>query len=283
MSNIIPFQFDSHEVRVITDDQGEPLFVGKDLCDALGYGNHSDAIAKHCKGVAKRYPLQTAGGVQEVRVLAEGDMFRLIVGSRLPAAERFERLVFDEILPTIRKTGSYSRPPIGPVPTIQGRKFLIWIDREGKENVEIVPEGSFFTTHDEVLGLIRGGADNALTPVQVAEISRACMDRLMTAVGHLTGATPRVSAPEPRKGVRKPSIETPLDRLVRYVRNSKKYARDRKFTDVLRTGLMPYAKALKLMKTDADTFRLLVCDGVEAGVLVLRHAPGYSGEVLEAV
>lgn len=110
MNDIIPFQFDGHSIRVVTDEHGEPLFVGKDLCEALGYANPSDAISRHCKGVAKRYPLLTAGGTQETRVLNEGDMFRLVVNSTLPSAERFERLVFDEILPTIRKTGSYPVP-----------------------------------------------------------------------------------------------------------------------------------------------------------------------------
>jgi len=107
---IIPFSFENHSVRVIVADNGEPLFVGKDLCIALGYANPAKAMNDHCKGVTKRYPLSTAGGTQEVRVLTEGDMFRLIVNSKLPSAEAFERLVFDEILPTIRKTGRYEAP-----------------------------------------------------------------------------------------------------------------------------------------------------------------------------
>ena len=70
-SHITHFKFqDSVEVRTVTDEQGEVLFVGKDVCKALGYSNHNDAMNDHCKGVAKRYPLQTAGGKQEVRVLA---------------------------------------------------------------------------------------------------------------------------------------------------------------------------------------------------------------------
>lgn len=108
MSNITPFKFDNHNVRVITDEHGEPLFVGKDICDALGFANPNQAMATHCKGIQKRYPLQTAGGVQELRVISEPDMMRLIVNSTLPAAQEFERLVFEEILPTIRKTGSYT-------------------------------------------------------------------------------------------------------------------------------------------------------------------------------
>ena len=108
MSNIIPFQFDALSVRVITDEHGEPWFVGKDVCTVLGYSNHNDAMNKHCKVVAKRYPLQTAGGTQEVRILSEPDVLRLIISSKLPAAEAFERWVFEEVLPSIRKTGAYS-------------------------------------------------------------------------------------------------------------------------------------------------------------------------------
>jgi len=109
MSDLNVFAFDSQAVRVVMVD-GEPWFVGKDVACVLGYANHADAISKHCKGVAKRYPLQTTGGLQEVRIISEPDMMRLIVGSKLPAAERFERCVFEEVLPSIRKTGRYEVP-----------------------------------------------------------------------------------------------------------------------------------------------------------------------------
>lgn len=113
MSSIIPFSFESHEVRTILD--GENLYwVGKDVCLALGYANPSDAIKQHCKGVAKRYPLLTTGGKQDVRALDEPDVLRLIVSSNLPEAQRFERWVFEEVLPSIRKTGNYTAPKAAP-------------------------------------------------------------------------------------------------------------------------------------------------------------------------
>jgi len=108
MSSMIPFTFESHSVRVLADERGEPRFVAKDVAVALGYKNTNDAIRQHCKGVVNRYPLSTSGGTQEVRVIREPDVYRLIVKSALPSAETFERLVFEEILPTIRKSGSYS-------------------------------------------------------------------------------------------------------------------------------------------------------------------------------
>lgn len=113
MNALTLFQFDAADIRVITPLDGEPLFVAKDVAHALGYSNETDAISTHCKGVSKRYPLQTAGGMQGIRVIAEPDVPRLIVKSHLSSADRFERLVFEEILPGIRKTGSYGTPGTG--------------------------------------------------------------------------------------------------------------------------------------------------------------------------
>ena len=82
------------------------LFCGSDVAKALGYSNPRKALADHCKGVTKRDTL-TAGGIQSLSFLPEGDVYRLIAHSKLPGAEAFERWIFDEILPTIRKTGGY--------------------------------------------------------------------------------------------------------------------------------------------------------------------------------
>lgn len=105
------FRFDGLTVRAFADEKGEPWFVAKDICDVLGYANDSKAIGDHCreKGVTKRYSL-TKGGNQEMTFINEGNLYRLIIKSRKPEAERFEQLVMDEILPTIRKTGRYESP-----------------------------------------------------------------------------------------------------------------------------------------------------------------------------
>lgn len=109
MTNLISFSFESSEIRTLTID-GNPWFVGKDACDALGYKDTVNAIKLHCKGVAKYHPLPTPGGTQEVRIINEPDIYRLITGSTLPEAERFERWLFEEVLPSIRKTGGYQSP-----------------------------------------------------------------------------------------------------------------------------------------------------------------------------
>lgn len=108
--NLLPLNFEGQSVRVVADDSGEPLWVGKDVCEVLGHTNHNKAMQDHCKGVTIYHPLQTAGGVQEMRVLKVPDVLRLITGSTLPAAERFESWVFDEVLPTIIETGAYAHP-----------------------------------------------------------------------------------------------------------------------------------------------------------------------------
>lgn len=96
-------------IRVANDENGNVLFCGKDITDALCYTNSSKAIADHCKGVTKRYAL-TNGGEQEMSFITEGDVYRLICCSQLPKAEKFERWVFDEVLPTINKHGAYLTP-----------------------------------------------------------------------------------------------------------------------------------------------------------------------------
>ena len=93
-------------VRII-EENGKYLFCGMDIAKALGYANHRAALQQHCKGVVKRDAL-SHGGIQEFSFISEGDVYRLIVHSKLPSAERFEKWVFDEVLPAIRKHGAYA-------------------------------------------------------------------------------------------------------------------------------------------------------------------------------
>lgn len=114
--NLIPMQFENANIRVVTDESGEPWFVGKDVAEALGYADPTNAMKQHCRGVVKRHPIVDAlGRAQEARILSEPDVLRLIVRSTLPAAERFERWVFEDVLPTIRKTGGYGKPAVDPM------------------------------------------------------------------------------------------------------------------------------------------------------------------------
>lgn len=106
------------DVRIIEED-GKILFCGKDVAKALGYAKPRNAINTHCRGALKRgVGVQTgvkadgSPAIQHIEAIfiPEGDLYRLITHSKLPAAERFEKWVFDEVLPTIRKTGGYGQP-----------------------------------------------------------------------------------------------------------------------------------------------------------------------------
>lgn len=96
------------EIRTVEID-GKPYFVATDVARALGYSNPRKAVNDHCKGVTK-CDTPTSSGVQRMSYINEGDLYRLIMKSKLPSAEKFEKWVMDEVLPTIRKTGSYNKP-----------------------------------------------------------------------------------------------------------------------------------------------------------------------------
>lgn len=93
---------------------GKEYFPATQCAKILGYAKPADAVRMHCKGVFKMQT-PTNGGNQTVNYIPEGDLYRLIVKSKLPAAERFERFVFDEVLPSIRKNGSYGTADINEI------------------------------------------------------------------------------------------------------------------------------------------------------------------------
>lgn len=93
------------QVRTV-EINGKPYFVANDVARALGYKRPADAVTAHCKGSVKHRYL-TDGGEQELKVIPEGDIYRLTVRSKLPSAEKFEKWVFDEVVPSIRTNGGY--------------------------------------------------------------------------------------------------------------------------------------------------------------------------------
>lgn len=95
-------------LRCIEKD-GEPWFVGKDVAVALGYGDTTQAIRKHVDPEDKGgVEMTTPGGKQKVIIINESGLYSLIFGSKLEKAKRFKRWVTSEVLPALRKTGSYT-------------------------------------------------------------------------------------------------------------------------------------------------------------------------------
>ena len=94
------------EIRTIEED-GKVLFCGSDVAKALGYSNPTKAINDHCKGIAERRTNDSLGRQQNMKFIPEGDIYRLAAKSELPGADKFESWIFDEVLPSIRRTGGY--------------------------------------------------------------------------------------------------------------------------------------------------------------------------------
>lgn len=130
--NLTPFNFSGAEIRVITDAQGEPWFVAKDVADLLEYSNPHEAVRTHCKGV-REILIPSAGGDQMTKVMPERDVYRLIMRSKMPAAEAFEEWVVGEVLPSIRKTGSYQQPMTPGEQLLAQAQAVINVERQQAE------------------------------------------------------------------------------------------------------------------------------------------------------
>lgn len=131
------------QIRML-EDNGKVLFSGTEVARALGYSNPRDAILRHCKsdGVVKRDGVVkttnqhgvTTEQVVQMSFITEGNVYRLIVRSKLPSAERFETWVFDEVLPSLRKTGSYALDQVSIINAVEQEGML---DKEVKAKFSI--------------------------------------------------------------------------------------------------------------------------------------------------
>lgn len=99
---------DAHHVRVIRDNEGEPWFVLADLCRVLGLGTPARVRERLDEGVTQTHTLQTAGGPQAMTIVSESGMYEVVIRSDKPEAVNFRRWITGEVLPSIRRTGSYS-------------------------------------------------------------------------------------------------------------------------------------------------------------------------------
>lgn len=94
------------QIRTV-EINGQPYFMASDVARALGYTNPSRSAKDHCKNLIKRCTTDSVGREQESLFIPESDIYRLIIKSKLPSAERFEKWLMEEVLPSIRKTGGY--------------------------------------------------------------------------------------------------------------------------------------------------------------------------------
>ena len=109
MSNIIPFNYEDKQVRTITKD-GQPWFVAKDVCEILEIEKHRDAVSRLSNSMRGSVVVDTLGGKQEMTAINEAGLYKLVFTSRKPEAEKFTDWVASEVIPSIRKHGTYMTP-----------------------------------------------------------------------------------------------------------------------------------------------------------------------------
>ncbi len=115
-SQLIPFNFEAKEIRVLTDESNQPWFVAKDVCELLGYADHKKALSMLDTDEGSRIPLiDSLGREQETLTINESGLYTLIIRSNKPKAKEFRKWVTSVVLPSIRKTGSYSINQESPI------------------------------------------------------------------------------------------------------------------------------------------------------------------------
>lgn len=172
MNEVEVFSFETKEVRTIVYDD-EVWFVGKDVATTLGYKKPENAIATHVDDDDKTTTLIQGGGSNyksKTTLVNESGLYSLIFGSKLTSAKRFKKWVTSEVLPSIRKNGSYQSKPMTAMETLQLQSKAILETNERLSSVE-----------DDVIEL----KENALLPAgqysyivsrvnkRVNEVSRA--------------------------------------------------------------------------------------------------------------
>ena len=109
-TDMTPFAYDGHQVRVITGPDGEARFVAQDVCDVLGIANGRDALSRLDEDEKGVGTTDTPGGPQQVSVLTEPGVYALAMTSRKPQAKPFVRWLSHDVIPSIRERGGYLTP-----------------------------------------------------------------------------------------------------------------------------------------------------------------------------
>lgn len=136
MNELQIFNFKNNEVRTVLINN-EPYFIGKDVAEVLGYERTDNAIRSHVDDDDKlTHQISASGQRRNMTVINESGLYSLILSSKLPQAKEFKRWVTSEVLPSIRKTGSY-KIPSSPMEALQ---LMFDVQKEQKEKIEKVDQ-----------------------------------------------------------------------------------------------------------------------------------------------
>lgn len=175
---VTPFSFEAKSLRSVTRD-GEPWFVAADVCGMLGVSNGRDAVARldgDERGVGL---IDTPGGAQKMIVVDESGLYNLVLGSRKPEAKRFKKWVTSEVLPSIRKTGSYGSMPMNYIAALEA--FLI----SKKAEAAALASRDHAIATKALIGSKREATAMATASVAVREVARL-RDELGFSARHAT-------------------------------------------------------------------------------------------------
>lgn len=148
MNELKQFNFENNQVRTLLIND-EPWFVGKDVADILEYTNTAKAIRDHVDEEDKLTErIVLSGQNREVIFINESGLYSLVLSSKLPSAKKFKRWVTSEVLPQIRKTGSYATPQLTgeelmAKALIEAKSIM---ERQNKEITEMKPKALFADT-----------------------------------------------------------------------------------------------------------------------------------------
>ncbi len=131
-SQTLTFTDGSYHQRVTLDEEGNPWFIAADACMRLELGNTSQAIARLDEDEKGVISIDTLGGAQTLATISEAGLYTLVLGSRKPEAKSFKRWVTHEVLPSIRKMGSYMAPAAADVPKTFAQALRLAADQAEK-------------------------------------------------------------------------------------------------------------------------------------------------------
>lgn len=189
MSNLINFNFENHPVRVELKD-GEPLFCLTDIATILDINNANPSrFNLSDDGVHKMYSVDSKGRKNEITFINEPNLYRVIFRSNKKEAVKFQNWVFDEVLPSIRKTGSYTTTTEVITPTINVinapapshgelyKTFIATVNLQGVMTMREMGKNEFISTYDDLPNLLRyrswGVSDE-----KMAKIAKAALNKI---------------------------------------------------------------------------------------------------------
>lgn len=137
MNQLQLFNYKEKELRILTDEKWEPRFIAKDVCELLGLANVSKAVSTLWKDdLTTSKVTDSLGREQETNIVSEAGMYKLIFQSRKSEAQEFQNFVTKEVLPQIRKTGTYSMQQLTPAQLLLSQAQILVQQEQRMNHIE---------------------------------------------------------------------------------------------------------------------------------------------------